>query len=206
MHAVPEEAEGREAGEERREDARCAGRGRRDGCALSRRPALPPLPARTVVVEVLDRVHAEAGEGLDVRVPVVERVDLLVERLEVEEPVRKVEVDAVDEGVVRGVVGASSSGGDGHAHLLQTGTPMSAATKRRRPAVLPKDSASEMYGRRPVAQRYAKTLSKAVQRRTAETVQKTLCATLFTLYGRSLMKGRLDHPKPPKSDVCQKAT
>ena len=38
-------------------------------------------PSPPVVVEMLDGMHAEAGEGLDVRVPVVERVHVLVQRL-----------------------------------------------------------------------------------------------------------------------------
>ena len=49
VDAVPEEGEGRGEAEQRGQDAR-------------------------KVVEVLDGVHAEAGEGLDVRVAVVQRV------------------------------------------------------------------------------------------------------------------------------------
>ena len=45
------------------------------------------------VVEVLDGVHAQAREGLDVGVAVVEGVDVLVESLDVDEPVGKVEVE-----------------------------------------------------------------------------------------------------------------
>ena len=38
------------------------------------------------VVEVLHRVHGEAGEGLNVSVAVVEKVDVLVQGLDVNEP------------------------------------------------------------------------------------------------------------------------
>mmetsp|Transcript_114572 Transcript_114572/g.365354 ORF Transcript_114572/g.365354 Transcript_114572/m.365354 type:complete len:391 (+) Transcript_114572:679-1851(+) len=44
------------------------------------------------VEQVLDGVHAEAREGLDVGVPVVEAVHIPVEELDVQEAVRKVEV------------------------------------------------------------------------------------------------------------------
>ena len=42
---------------------------------------MSPNPSPPVVVEMLDGMHAEAGERLDVRVPVVERVHVLVQRL-----------------------------------------------------------------------------------------------------------------------------
>ena len=42
---------------------------------------MSPNPSPPVVVEMLYGMHAEAGEGLDVRVPVVERVHVLVQRL-----------------------------------------------------------------------------------------------------------------------------
>ena len=50
------------------------------------------------VVEVLERMHAEAGEGFDVRVAVVEAVDVLVEGGDVDEPVGEVEVELPVEG------------------------------------------------------------------------------------------------------------
>ena len=43
--------------------------------------SMSPNPSPPVVVEMLYRMHAEASEGLDVRVPVVERVHVLVQRL-----------------------------------------------------------------------------------------------------------------------------
>ena len=43
--------------------------------------SMTPNPSPPVVVEMLYGMHAEAGEGLDVRVPVVERVHVLVQRL-----------------------------------------------------------------------------------------------------------------------------
>ena len=42
---------------------------------------MTPNPSPPVVVEMLYGMHAEAGERLDVRVPVVERVHVLVQRL-----------------------------------------------------------------------------------------------------------------------------
>ena len=42
---------------------------------------------------MFDRVHGESGKGFDVGVPVVESVDVLVHRLDVDEPVGKVEVE-----------------------------------------------------------------------------------------------------------------
>ena len=51
-----------------------------------------------VVVEVLDGVHAQPSERLDVGVAVVEGVDVLVERLDVDEPVGEVEVELSVEG------------------------------------------------------------------------------------------------------------
>ena len=51
-----------------------------------------------VVVEVLDGMHAQPREGFDVGVAVVERVDVLVESLDVDEPVSKVEVKLAIEG------------------------------------------------------------------------------------------------------------
>ena len=45
-----------------------------------------------VVVEMLDRVHAEAREGFDVSVTVVERVNILVQGLDMNKPVGKVKV------------------------------------------------------------------------------------------------------------------
>ena len=42
---------------------------------------MSPSPSPPVVVEMLDGMHAEASEWLDVRVPVVERVHVLVQRL-----------------------------------------------------------------------------------------------------------------------------
>ena len=42
---------------------------------------------------MFNRVHGESGKGFDVGVPVVERVDILVHRLDVDEPVGKVEVE-----------------------------------------------------------------------------------------------------------------
>ena len=56
MHTIPEEGEGGGEEEEGGPDA-------------------------AEVVEVLDGVHAEPGEGLDVRVAVVQGVDVLVHRL-----------------------------------------------------------------------------------------------------------------------------
>ena len=46
-----------------------------------------------VVVKVLNRVHGEPGKRLDVGVPVMESVHILVHRLDVDEPVGKVEVE-----------------------------------------------------------------------------------------------------------------
>ena len=51
-----------------------------------------------VVVEMLNGVHAQPSERLDVRVAMVERVDVLVESLDVDEPVGKVEVKLSVEG------------------------------------------------------------------------------------------------------------
>ena len=51
-----------------------------------------------VVVEVLDGMHAQPREGFDVGVAVVEGVDILVQRLDVDEPVSKVEVKLAIEG------------------------------------------------------------------------------------------------------------
>ena len=42
---------------------------------------MSPNPSLPVVVEMLYGMHAEASERLDVRVPVVERVHVLVQRL-----------------------------------------------------------------------------------------------------------------------------
>ena len=42
---------------------------------------MSPNPSPPVVVEMLDGMHAEPSERLDVRVPVVERVHVLVQRL-----------------------------------------------------------------------------------------------------------------------------
>ena len=42
---------------------------------------MSPNPSPPVVVEMLYGMHAEPSEGLDVRVPVVERVHVLVQRL-----------------------------------------------------------------------------------------------------------------------------
>ena len=47
---------------------------------------------------MFDRVHGESGKGFDVGVPVVESVDVLVHRLDVDEPVGKVEVELSVEG------------------------------------------------------------------------------------------------------------
>ena len=43
--------------------------------------SMTPNPSPPVVVEMLYRMHAEAGKRLDVRVSVVERVHVLVQRL-----------------------------------------------------------------------------------------------------------------------------
>ena len=51
-----------------------------------------------VVVEVLDGVHAQPRKGFDVGVAVVEGVDVLVESLDVDQPVGKVEVKLAVEG------------------------------------------------------------------------------------------------------------
>ena len=50
-------------------------------CIRTQFTNMSPNPSPPVVVEMLYRMHAEAGEGLDVRVPVVERVHVLVQRL-----------------------------------------------------------------------------------------------------------------------------
>ena len=50
-------------------------------------------PGAAKVKQVLNRVHAETRERLDVRVPVVERVHVLVEHTVVQESVCKVEVE-----------------------------------------------------------------------------------------------------------------
>ena len=55
-------------------------------------------PDTAVVVEVLNGVHAQPREGFDVGVAVVEGVDILVQRLDVDEPVSKVEVKLAVEG------------------------------------------------------------------------------------------------------------
>ena len=51
-----------------------------------------------VVVEMLNGVHAQPSERLNVRVAMVERVDVLVESLDVDEPVGKVEMELAVEG------------------------------------------------------------------------------------------------------------
>ena len=51
-----------------------------------------------VVVEMLNGVHAQPSERLNVRVAMVERVDVLVESLDVDEPVGKVEMELTVEG------------------------------------------------------------------------------------------------------------
>ena len=50
-------------------------------CTRIQFTSMTPNPSPPVVVEMLYGMHAEAGEGLDVRVPVVERVHVLVQRL-----------------------------------------------------------------------------------------------------------------------------
>ena len=47
---------------------------------------------------MLDRVHGESGKRFDVGVSVVESVHILVHRLDVDEPVSKVEVELSVEG------------------------------------------------------------------------------------------------------------
>ena len=56
------------------------------------------LLQQPVVVKVLDRVHGEPGKRFDVGVSVVESVHILVHRLDVDEPVSKVEVELSVEG------------------------------------------------------------------------------------------------------------
>ena len=51
-----------------------------------------------VVVEMLNGVHAQPSERLNVRVAVVERVDVLVQSLDVDEAVGKVEMELAVEG------------------------------------------------------------------------------------------------------------
>ena len=72
MHAVPEVVEGVHPEPERGDDA-------------------------GEVVEVLDRVHREAGEGLDVDVPMVQRVHEFVNNLHVDQAVGEVEVHAAED-------------------------------------------------------------------------------------------------------------
>ena len=73
MDAVPHEVEGGHEEEEARRHA-------------------------TEVVHVLNRVHAEAAEGLDVRVPVVQTVHVLVQHADMNETVCEVEVEVAPYG------------------------------------------------------------------------------------------------------------
>ena len=144
-------------------------------------PGLAPARQLTVVVEVLDGVHAEAGEGLDVRVAVVQRVDLLVDGPKVEQAVRKIELQPVEKW----------QSGTSHESLnnclwpappiprltwksRQTGVRQSAAMKHAMPEGDANEAASVTYGRRPVAQRKAKTFSKPTQMVMPQSDQKRL--------------------------------
>ena len=55
-------------------------------------------PYATEVVEVLDGVHAESGKWLNVGVAVVQGMDVLVHRLDVDEAMSKVKVELTVEG------------------------------------------------------------------------------------------------------------
>jgi hypothetical protein len=60
------------------------------------------LRDRSVAVDlqVLQRVHGEARKGLDIRVAMVQRVDVSVKRPEVDEAMRKIKVNVAPDGGV----------------------------------------------------------------------------------------------------------